>query len=255
MKELKSLSKTRWCSQAEACDAVIATLGSIIDCVEFFAEDNNPDRRAAAEVIVGFVDTDFIVNLVLFQDILRKSSMTANYLQSKEMDTAKAVELISALKANLMREDLFEEVWIRVVQLITKHDIAPPIERRRRSCREDSNQRIWTKDDYKIKLFDTVIGEFVKELDIRFDDEVSCILKAMTAMNPLSNFFLNFEIMMPFVEQYEIRKELLRSELEVFKEQYNNTKQECKSILDVLQFVYPHRVVIPSCTLLSLLLP
>ena len=78
MKELKSLSKTRWCSKAEACDAVIATLGSIIDCVEFFAKDNNPDRRAAAEIIVGFVDTDFIVNLVLFQDILRMSSMTAN---------------------------------------------------------------------------------------------------------------------------------------------------------------------------------
>ena len=27
-----------------------------------------------------------------------------------------------------------------------------------------------------------------------------------------------------------------------FNEQYNNTKQECNSILDVLQFVYPHRV-------------
>ena len=68
--------------------------------------------------------------------------MTANYLQSKEMDTAKAVELIAALKASLVREDLFEEVWIRVVQVITKYDIAPPIERRRRRCREDSNQRI-----------------------------------------------------------------------------------------------------------------
>ena len=47
---------------------------------------------------------------------------------------------------------------------------------------------------------------------------------------------------MPFVEHYEIRRELLRSELEVFKEQYNNTKQECNSILDFLQFVYHHRV-------------
>ena len=54
--------------------------------------------------------------------------------------------------------------------------------------------------------------------------------------------FQNFEIMMPFVEHYEIRKDLLRSELEVLKEQYNNSKQECKSILDILQFVYPHRV-------------
>ena len=48
--------------------------------------------------------------------------------------------------------------------------------------------------------------------------------------------------MIPFVEHNEIPKELLRSELEVFKEQNHNTKQECKSIFDVLQFVYPHRV-------------
>ena len=162
MKELKSSSKARWCSQAEACYAVIGTLGSIIDCVEFFAEDNNPDKRAAAEVIVGFVNTDVFVNLVLFQDLLRKPSIAANYLQSKEMDTAKAMELITALKTNLTRDDLFEEVWVRVVQLIAKHDIAPPNERRHRRCREDSNQHIWTKDDYKVKLNHTVIGEFVK---------------------------------------------------------------------------------------------
>ena len=124
--------------------------------------------------------------------------MTANYLQSKEMDTAKAVEFIAALK----REYLFEEIWIRVVQLIKKYDIATPIKRRRKRCREDSNQRILTKDDYKVKLFDTVIGEFVKELVIRFNDEASYILKAMTAMNPLSKLFLNFEIIIPFVENY-----------------------------------------------------
>ena len=100
-----------------------------------------------------------------------------------------------------------------------------------------------------------MIGEFVKELDIRFDDEASCILKAMTAMNLLSKFFLNFEVTMPFVEHYEIRKELLRSELKVFKEQYNNIKQECNSILDVLKLCILIAFVIPSCTLLSLLLP
>ena len=70
------------------------------------------------------------------------------------MDTVKAVELIAALKANLKREYSFEEVWIRVVQLIKKHDIAPPIERPRRRYREDSNKRVWTKDNYKVKLFD-----------------------------------------------------------------------------------------------------
>ena len=89
MKELKSFSKTRWCCQAEARDAVIATLGSNIDCFEFFAEKNNPDRRVAVEIIVGFIDTDFIANLVLFQDILRKSRMTANTSKARKWTRGK----------------------------------------------------------------------------------------------------------------------------------------------------------------------
>ena len=101
LKELKSLSKTRWCCQAEACDAVVATLGSIIVTVEHFADDDYRERQAAAQAIVGFIDTDFIVCLTLFQSILRKCSIAANYLQSMEMDTSMAVGLVNALKEAL----------------------------------------------------------------------------------------------------------------------------------------------------------
>ena len=94
--ELKSISKTRWCCQAEACDAVVTTLGSVIKSVEHFADDDNYERRATAQVIVGFIDTDFIVCLVLFQNILRKCSIASNYLQSVDMD--RAVDLINALR-------------------------------------------------------------------------------------------------------------------------------------------------------------
>ena len=80
MKELKSLSETRWCSQAEGCDAVVATLGSVIKYVEHFADDDYHERRATAQIIVGFIDTDFIVCLVLFQNVLRKCNVEVNYL-------------------------------------------------------------------------------------------------------------------------------------------------------------------------------
>ena len=60
-KKLKSLSKTRWCCQAEACDAVVTTLGSIIlgsITVEHFAEDSdNPGRRTSAQLLVSMIDT------------------------------------------------------------------------------------------------------------------------------------------------------------------------------------------------------
>ena len=93
------------------CDAVVATLGSVIKSVEHFADDDYRERRATAQIIVGFINTDFIVCLVLFQNILRKCSIAANYLQSKDIDTSKAVELIVALRKSLNSPELFEDIW------------------------------------------------------------------------------------------------------------------------------------------------
>ena len=47
--------------------------------------------------------------------------------------------------------------------------------------------------------------------------------------------------MISFVDNYEISRELLKSELEVFKEQNNNTKQYV-SLFSMFWIVYPHRV-------------
>ena len=176
MKELKSLSKTRWCSQAEACDAVVATLGSVIKTVEYFADDDYRERRATAQFIVGFIDTDFIFCLVLFQNILRKCNIAANYLQSTDIDTSKAVELIDALRKSLGSLQLFDEIWQNATTLTNAHEIAAPLEIRRHRCRKDSNQHTWTRRDYKEELFNKVVKVFVDELNKRFDGSVCDLL-------------------------------------------------------------------------------
>ena len=116
-RELKALSKTRCCCQAEACDTVVATLGSILKSIEHFSDDNNADRRFASQTLVDIIDTDFVLCLVIFQHVLRKASLLANYLQDREIDTARAVNLISPLKDDLQREESFDDIW----------DIAKPL--------------------------------------------------------------------------------------------------------------------------------
>ena len=117
--------------QAEACEVVVATLGSVIKFVEHFADDDNYERRATAQVIVGFIDTDFIVCLVLFQNILRKCSIAANYLQSVDMDASRAVDLIIALRESLAAPELFDKVWQNAKTMMDTHEIAAPLEIRR----------------------------------------------------------------------------------------------------------------------------
>ena len=137
-RELIALSKTRWCCQAEACDAVVTTLGSIVKSIEHFSDDENADRRFASQALVRIMDTDFVVCVVIFQHILRKASIAANYLQDKEIDVARAVNLISSLKDDLQRKEFFNDIWGIVKRLIERFGIQPPVERRRRRCRKDA---------------------------------------------------------------------------------------------------------------------
>ena len=81
-RELKAMSKTRWWCQAKACDAVVATLGSIVKSIEHFSDDENADRRAT-QALVRIMENDFGVCLVIFQHILWKASIVANYLRQR----------------------------------------------------------------------------------------------------------------------------------------------------------------------------
>ena len=242
--ELKSLSKTRWCCQAEACDAVLATLGAILQSIEHFAEESgNADRRTAALTISGFMDTDFVVCLCIFQWLLTKAAIVSNYLQSKDLDIARAVELVKALKVDLLRYGFFDEVWEESTKLTRKFDIAPPLVRHRRRCREDANQKMWTRIDYEEQLFGRVLGVFVGELDRRFSDNVCNVLTSMSALLPQSERFLDVTLLKPFSDHYKLRSGLLKSECEVFAAQYENSSPNCRSLLDVLRLIEPH----PAC--------
>ena len=199
------------------------------------------ERRASAQVIVGFIDTDFIVCLVLFQNILRKCSIAADYLQCVDMDTSKAVELINAVRESLAAPELFDNVWQNAKMLTDTHEIAAPLEIRRRRCRQDSNQHEWTKIDYKERLFDKAVKAFVDELNKRFDVSTCNILHSMSSLIPSSTRFLDFDTLKPFARHYALDERLLRSEMDVFSAQYRNVDPGCKSLLDMLHFIEPYR--------------
>ena len=78
------------------------------------------------------------------------------------------MNLISSLKDDLQKKEFFNDIWGIVKRLIERFRIQPPVERRRRRCREDANEIAWTTVDYKEKLFDVVIRYFVNELDRLF---------------------------------------------------------------------------------------
>ena len=159
MKELKSLSKTRWSCQWREAEAVFETIEAIICTAEFFVEDISDEGRKAAEAIINFVDTDFVVCLSLFSNLLYKTSMVRDFLQRADIDLARSVEMVQVLKREVQSPELFENVWSRAFALISRLNIPAPIQRRRERCREDADERAWTKQDYKERLFDPLVAK------------------------------------------------------------------------------------------------
>ena len=59
--------------------------------------------------------------------------------------------------------------------------------------------------------------------------------------SPSSSHFLQFDTLKPLARNYALDERLLRSEMDVFTEQYRNMDPGCKSLLDMLHFIDPYR--------------
>ena len=95
------------------------------------------------------------------------------------------------------------------------------------------------KIDYKEKHFDVIVSSFLQELNWRFSSESCTILTSMAALFPTSPDFLNFEVMRPFVNFYELRSDLLKSECDVFAAQFSKADTNCKNLLQ--EFLEKHK--------------
>ena len=87
-----------------------------------------------------------------------------------------------------------------------------------------------------------MIRSIVQELNRRFPNESCIILTTMAAIFPTSPDFLNIELMRPFVDHYELRSDLLKSECEVFKAQFAKADKDCKNLLQILELLETNKV-------------
>ena len=247
VRELKAISKTRWCCQGEACQAVIENFRAVIDTIDHFCDETTSgNRRGEATLLLHRLDSDFIFCLVLFKRILRQSNIVSNYLQDDKIDLSKASNIISSLSDSLTSETLFDEIYEEAVGLTTEHDIPAPIERRRRKCRSDAGDiptSVWEREDFKNKLFVPVINTFTTELERRFSSYNCSILSAVACLFPTSTVFLDLNVLMPFVVHYGIDSDSLIAEMQVFRCQFSKHQEskvyeeKCRTMVDVRRFI------------------
>ncbi len=108
--ELKKLSETRWACQQSVLWAIKKSLRAILATLHDIQVQTNARRKTDARAMQGLIDQQFVLHLVLFEDIFRVTKFASDQLQSPNLDISSANDLIQSVITALSKKRS-EEYW------------------------------------------------------------------------------------------------------------------------------------------------
>lgn len=274
--QLKQLSDTRWTCQHAACNAVLKTLGPLLETLNILAQGNHTERAVEAKSIHRFIDFGFILALVFFENILKRTQTLSNMLQAKDIDLASAVLLVRTIIQELeevrnperrpeANSGTIESVWAEAIQLSIKCGISAPNEdsteppSKKRDRRLPLNlrnsfiletvghrQQLLKKDDFIQMFMYAVLDRIISELKSRFSKDSLEIMEGVQSLNPRSDSFLNFEKLLPMAKFYSCNIENLEIELKQAMLTLHRKKSsdaiKVDTILEFTNFLEPYSI-------------
>ena len=101
-RQLQRLSDTRWSCRFLAVDALCSSFGSVLATLEEIANGDDRSRVIEATGILSQVQTSkFLVSLITFWRLFSCTKGLSDQLQNRQLDLAKAADLVLATKKNL----------------------------------------------------------------------------------------------------------------------------------------------------------
>ncbi|XP_074306005.1 uncharacterized protein LOC141641233 [Silene latifolia] len=167
---------------------VLEKIGLSSECV---------DDRAKAQIAIDHLESfDFIFIIHLMKVIFGYTSDLGQTLQRRERDIVNAMTLVDLTKdcLQIMRDDRWSNFFDTVSDFCVKHNIevpnmndfyAPP----RRSRRFLG--KVINRHRYRLDMFMSVIYKQHQELESRFDEKSTELLKCMACLSP-TNLFAYF---------------------------------------------------------------
>uniref|UniRef100_A0A8C5MVP0 Zinc finger MYM-type protein 1 n=1 Tax=Leptobrachium leishanense TaxID=445787 RepID=A0A8C5MVP0_9ANUR len=276
--KLKQLSDTRWTCQYAACKAVLQTLEPLLETLKLLSDGKNTERRIEANSILNFIDFNFLLSLVLFENILKRTQTLSNMLQAKDLDLASAVFLVRTVIEELeqvrngdstptgsVQSSAIEKVWVDAINLCIKCGIETPDSggdkppRKRRDCRpplklrdslimETVGQRtqLCKKEDFIQHFVYVVLDNIISELKSRFSRDSLVVMEGIQALNPKADCFLNFQKLTSMAKFYGCNLEYLETELKqalvTLKRKEESEGINVNTVLEFTNFLQPYAV-------------
>lgn len=238
--ELVQLSQTRWSCQVRSVKAMIANFPAVLECLLQIQSPTSTGLHAS------LIKLETLYFLFMFDSLLSTTEGLHKVLQQENLDLAKAVDFMDAVRDTLkdMRtEENGKILFNKAVELAEANNIdieSLPAHRRRKQRRMDDfvvestlgfpeSEEIHASESDKLttRLFYPCIDRMLGELNQRFSTVDKDLMVGIQACNPRSRNFLNAQDMRAIAKHYDIP---LKSEEVLVALNYVRTKQRRRSL-------------------------
>ena len=262
--QLKQLSETRWACRYTSIQAVMVTFTAVISTLEQISGESNNKRSVEARGLLYQLKAfPFILSLVLFERLFGITNNLSNLLQAEQISYTAAAMCITATKSTLssLRSEVeWGKVWQEETSVAEKCDVSVTPLRPQRARRlpqqlDDSfvvespivTARDTSAQDYRTQVYYNTIDVLLQEMNNRFNELNLSLLKALEALIPKSDLFLDLSTLRPFLVHYTISETALVAEASVVKSFLHERDPDVLLSGRSLHQVYNHLSEVPEC--------
>ena len=117
--QLKPLSDTLWACRLFSVEAVCSTFDAIVAALQYVGNDDDKNKAIEAKGILLLIQTyKFLITLILIWRILSLTKSLSDQLQSTNINTASAADLVAAT-IEVLKKLRSNEEWIKFYKYAT----------------------------------------------------------------------------------------------------------------------------------------
>ncbi|KAH1262735.1 Zinc finger MYM-type protein 1 [Glycine max] len=187
---------TRWGSHFRTLTSLMTIYGAIIEVLEEVGKDTSFEKYGETMLLLDVLQSfDFIFMLYMMVEILGFTNDLSVALQKRDQDLLNVLSLVKATKEELqeMRNDGWEELISKVMEIFNKHDIDvpdldAPYVQGKKPRRHATTSSVSNLHHYKHDCLFSVLDLQLHELNARFDEENTELLQCVSCLSPSSSF-------------------------------------------------------------------
>ena len=270
----KRLQMTRWSSRNQSVTMILHVYPALLLALENIQEI---DRRSeviteANGISMAMNRVEFILQLLLWQSILKEITILSKYLQSNEMDLLSASQLVKTTLDNVsrLRNNDFFDTQLQCAKdkasewEITNQDLQRKRIRRKKQMPGESaadDPIVDAKDNFKVNVFFIVLDTLRTQLTERFSSfhdtvvNFSCLLPSYYESD---NAIMQLQRLCETYKDDICNQESCVQEYKTMRTLYTNWSKELtdketpKTVHELLRFLYERRLLhaFPSVVIL-----